>query len=999
MTGPASSPLNPILARWRWFAAAGVLVALYAIAGFFLVPKLARSGINDFVTQQLGKQVAIERLEFNPFLLAARVTGFKLTEPDGKPLIAFDSLFVNVQASSLWHGGVTFDEITLAGPSIDAVVDAAGKLNLASLAPPATEPAPEPSPDAALPSIRIGLLQVSAGRIALEDQTRATPFRATVTPIQFTLNDFRTAANYQNAYEFAGTTQAGEQLQWAGAFSVQPLGSAGTFSIGGLKAGTLWAYIQDQVAFTLPSGLIDLSGSYRLAVNDGNEVDLGIELPEVKLSNVAVGLKGADGEPWVSLPELAVRNTSFSLLDRRVNIAEVAVNNARIDVWRNADGSINLSQLAGPAPPAAADAPAAPATAAGNTAPTWQVEVAKVALSGMTVNAADRTMDPVVAIALSPLSLNLENVSSDLRQTIDVSADIGINAAGRLKVAGKIRPQSLLADLDVELTDFGLPVLQPYLSQSTAMTLDSGRFGLKGHVTYTAEPVAPQPELTFKGSVDVADFASKDTVLKEDFIKLGLLSLTGIDYAFKPDRLSIDRILAREPYARVIISEDSKLNVTQVLNPGAAEEADGEQGPADGAKSSPSDPQPAASSPSPPAASSPPMPIRINTVVVENGSANFADYSVNPSFATGMQSLNGTIRGLSSNPQSRAKVDIKGNVDRFSPVVIAGEVNLLSAALYTDMSLSFSNMELTTFNPYSGKFAGYSIAKGKLSTELKYKVADRQLEAEHHVVLDQLEFGSATDSKDAVPLPIKLAVALLKDRNGVIDINLPVRGSIDDPSFKIGPIVWKAVMGLMTRIVTAPFALLGSLFGGGEEMAFVDFAPGSAALAPDATRKLGNLAKALVERPQLKLDIPLAVRTPADAEALTRAAFAAAVPAMAAGADEAATLQLRLQALKDASARLEGTAPSAPPKAAPKGAPPPDVNALRAEVTALEATLQEKFSPTAAQLDALARSRAEAVQAALLGSGEIAAERLFMTTREAGEQKDAAAVKMELKLE
>ncbi len=995
MSESSSQALNPILARWRWFAAAGVLVALYAIAGFFLVPKLARSGISDFVTQQLGKRVAIERLEFNPFLLAARITGFKLTEPDGKPLIAFDSLFVNLQVSSLWHGGVTFDEITLAGPSIDAVIDTAGKLNFASLAPPSTEPAPEPEPDTALPGIRIGLLQISAGRIALEDQLRATPFRATVTPIQFTLNDFRTATNYQNAYEFAGATQAGEQLQWAGAFSVQPLGSAGTFSIGGLRAGTLWAYIQDQVAFTLPSGLIDLSGSYRLAVNDGNEVDLGIELPEVKLSNVAVGLKGADGEPWVSLPELAVRNTSFSLLDRRVNIAEVAINNARIDVWRNADGSINLSQLAGPASPAT-DAPAAPATAAGNTAPTWQVEVAKVALSGMTVNAADRTMDPAVAIALSPLSLNLENVSSDLRQTIDVSADIGINEAGRLKVAGKVRPQSLLADLDVELTDFGLPVLQPYLSQSTAMTLDSGRFGVKGHVTYTAEPVAPQPALTFKGSVDVADFASKDTVLKEDFIKLGLLSLTGIDYAFKPDRLTVDRILAREPYARVIISEDSKLNVTQVLNPGAADEPAEEPGTEGTAPSSDAPPSPSRQ----PAGTPPPaMPMRINTVLVENGSANFADYSVNPSFATGMQSLTGTIRGLSSNPQSRATVDIKGNVDRFSPVVIAGEVNLLSAALYTDIALSFSNMELTTFNPYSGKFAGYSIAKGKLSTELKYRVADRQLEAEHHVVLDQLEFGSATDSKDAVPLPIKLAVALLKDRNGVIDINLPVRGSIDDPSFKIGPIVWKAVMGLMTRIVTAPFALLGSLFGGGEEMAFVDFAPGSAALAPDATQKLGNLAKALIERPQLKLDIPLSVRTPADAEAMTRAAFAAAVPATAAGADEAATLQLRLQALKDAAARLEGTTPAPPPKAAPKGAPPPDVSALRAEVTALEATLQEKFAPTAAQLDALARSRAEAVQAALLGSGEIAAERLFLTTREAGEQKDAAVVKMELKLE
>ncbi len=393
--------------------------------------------------------------------------------------------------------------------------------------------------------------------------------------------------------------------------------------------------------------------------------------------------------------------------------------------------------------------------------------------------------------------------------------------------------------------------------------------------------------------------------------------------------------------------------------------------------------------------------MRINTVVVENGSANFADFSVNPSFATGIQSLAGTIRGLSSNPDTRAKVDLKGSVDRFSPVVIAGEVNLLSAALYTDIGMSFSNMELTTFNPYSGKFAGYSIAKGKLSTELKYKVQNRALEAEHHVVIDQLEFGAATESKDAVPLPIKLAVALLKDRNGVIDINLPVRGTLDDPTFRLGPIIWKAVIGLLTKIVTAPFALLGSLFGGGEDLAFVDFAPGSAMLAPDAAQKLTTLAKALVERPQLKLDIPLSVHTAVDEEAMARAALAQKVPEVTGAPDDIAVLQQRLQALTKAGAISTGTPPAAPATPASNASPPaaPTPESLHLQIAELEKSLLATLAPTPDQLDALGRGRAEAVQGALLATGEIAAERVFLTARPAADQSTATAVRMELKLE
>ena len=261
------------------------------------------------------------------------------------------------------------------------------------------------------------------------------------------------------------------------------------------------------------------------------------------------------------------------------------------------------------------------------------------------------------------------------------------------------------------------------------------------------------------------------------------------------------------------------------------------------------------------------MPINIRKVLVQSSTLSFTDLSLKPNFSAGINELGGSIVGLSSKPGTRAKIDLKGQVDKFSPVSIQGEANVLGP-LYTDIAMSFRNMELTTFNPYSGKFAGYNISKGKLTTELSYKIDGRKLNAGHHIIIDQLEFGEKTASKDAVSLPVKLAVALLKDRHGVIDLDVPVTGSLDDPHFRLGPIIWKVVLNLLVKIVTSPFALLGSMFGGGPDLQFVDFPAGVATLDDAAQTRVKSIAKALAERPQLKIAVPLAGAAELDRPAL-----------------------------------------------------------------------------------------------------------------------------------
>src|SRR6201996_7148728 len=374
-----------------------------------------------------------------------------------------------------------------------------------------------------------------------------------------------------------------------------------------------------------------------------------------------------------------------------------------------------------------------------------------------------------------------------------------------------------------------------------------------------------------------------------------------MNYQHDPDRLDIDQISARKLYARVIVEPDESINVKRVLaapgatvvgpsgNTGRPVTATAAPAPSPplpqarkGRKGSPKAPA-ATVNAAPVPASSPAMPMSIKKITLQASEADFADLSVKPNFATGIQKLEGSVLGLSSKEKSRAKVDLHGSIDAFAPVSITGEVNVFSTVLYTDIAMSFKNIELSTFNPYSGKFAGYNISKGKLTTELHYKVEGRKLDAQHHIIVEQLEFGAKTESKDAVSLPVKLAVALLKDRDGVIDLNLPISGTLDDPKFRLGPIIWKVFVNILEKAVTAPFALLGSLFGGGPDLQFVDFQPGAAELDPAAVAKAQSMVKALDARPQLKIEIPIAVVNDLDKLSLVETKFQAQIQEMRSG--------------------------------------------------------------------------------------------------------------------
>lgn len=258
---------------------------------------------------------------------------------------------------------------------------------------------------------------------------------------------------------------------------------------------------------------------------------------------------------------------------------------------------------------------------------------------------------------------------------------------------------------------------------------------------------------------------------------------------------------------------------------------------------------------------------------------DFADLSIEPNFAADIIALNGMVTDLSSNPTSHKAVNIQGRVGELSPVTIAGGVQPFAYDRHTDIGLKFENISLPIFNPYSGRFAGYSIAKGKLATDLHYTIADRRLDSKHHIRIDQLEWGEATAEKTEATLPVKFATSLLKDADGVINLDIPVKGTLDDPKFRIGPIVWQIIKNILSKAVTAPFRALAALFKDAEEAQFVDFAPGKAALDPATTTHLAGLARVLAPKADIRLNIPIGTLAALDVAALTEQRYAAALQA------------------------------------------------------------------------------------------------------------------------
>ena len=815
-------------------------LALYSLLGFLILPGIALRIANQQLANYATTPAKLQRIELNPFSLEVTLWGLNIGEP-GKEQIGFERLYADLSLDSLWTKALHLSNIELEKSKTEIVFGKDGQLNLLGLFKiPASEPTPA-DPNAKPFPLRIDSIKLAGGAVHFLDERPSEPIEFLYDKLDFELKNLSTLPEDSADMTLVAVGPNGGQIDWTGNFSLIPIASEGKLKITDGKMKAFWPYVRDAVPLVLEEGIVSLSTDYKLNLSKQTE----LLLSNVSATIAPFAIKSPDGRQLVKLERLDVSDTTIDLAKQQVVVGKIRSH--KLETWAalEADGQLDWQKLFAsqpskpaakanaepPSTPAAADSPKAePAPAA----KPWQVLLNDVQLRDYKVHLADRKAQPVVELELSPLNLDLQKFDSLNGSPFLLKLDTGVGKQGKITADGEVNLAPVSARLNVQTRDIDLRVAQSYINPFIRLELRSGMLGSDLAVNLkSTDPLA----LSVTGRAQVDQLHTLDTLKTRDFLKWQQVVVEGLNYQHG-DSLSIDKVNLLQPYVRFMINDDRTTNIDDLLIA---------QPPDTGAKTAAAKP----------ASKDKPLGIHVGGIAINDGSANFADFSLTPNFATAVQQLNGQIGTIDSRQAKPASVDVKGKVDRYAPVTIKGAVNPFDPMASLDIATSFKRVELTTLTPYSGKFAGYRIRKGRLNLDLHYKITKGQLQAENKVVVEQLQLGEKVDSPDAVSLPLKLAIALLKDVDGKISIELPVSGDLNNPQFSVMPIVWQTLRNLIVKAAAAPFKLIGGLVSGGgsEDLGTVAFAPGSSELSKDAEAALVKLSQALKERPALRLEI------------------------------------------------------------------------------------------------------------------------------------------------
>ncbi|EHR70445.1 uncharacterized protein involved in outer membrane biogenesis [Burkholderiales bacterium JOSHI_001] len=665
-----------------------------------------------------------------------------------------------------------------------------------------------------------------------------------------------------------------------------------------------------------------LSATGQLQWSQGETPRSKLKLGSLKLADLRLLESNVKGAP-AGLRSLDLTDTDIDLLAHTVIVAKANLSQPSLSLLRDSDGRWNASQwlradpaAAGsakkagspaaaaslatkpPSGPAAAKAtsgvavakaasaprPASSASAASSSSdsPVWQVDVRDFKMDGGRLRLFDAIHgDPPVTLDVDNIKLGVQSLRwpTDAKTplaAVQFSARVlplrsgSEDRPGQLDWRGKVLASPLRAEGTLVAERLPLHALEPYFSGPATLDLVRAELGWKGD--FSVKQDATGWTVAARGDALLADLnlaARKAGGGGDELLAWQSLALQGVQLALAPGgrpQVDINEATLSDFYARLVVTEQGRLNLQEV---------GGAPVPVAAGASAASATAPAASASAAPADTSElPLVLSVGRTKLVNGKVDFADRFIRPNYSAALTELNGSLGKFQSNNRDMATLELRGRAAGTAALEIAGSINPTARPLALDIRAKASDLELAPLSPYAGKYAGYAIERGKLTMEVDYKIApDGKLDAKNKVVLNQLTFGDKVDSAEATKLPVLLAVALLKDRNGVIDINLPVSGSINDPQFSVGGVVLKVIVNLLTKALTAPFALLSG--GGSEDLSLADFEPGTARLSPKGRAVVDKVAQALLDRPALRMTVtgaadPVSERAAMQAEALAQ---------------------------------------------------------------------------------------------------------------------------------
>jgi hypothetical protein len=816
--------VSPLARRVLLFAAG--LFVLHLLAGAVLAPWIIRTQVPRLAASRLHRPATLARVRFNPYTLKATLVGLDLKDRDGTPLLTFDTLVVDLSAGSLVRRATVLDEFRLVKPHGVIRLLADGSPAIADLL---AADSTARVKSAGLPRFVVEHAEVRDGEFDFVDESRTPRYEEPFKDLDLALERISTLPQEDGTHLLTAEFSTGARVRWQGKEAFQPLRLDGTLDIDSALA-TRWSEV---FAGTLPiqltEGRLGLTLPYHVEQDSAGA--FVVTLPGAGATLRAVAARPRGGEvDWLRVGELQASGMTLHWPQRTATIGRVSVASPWVLATREKDGTLNWQSLMARLP--AAD------SAASADAPPWSVRVDSVVVTDGEVQAMDRTVNPALTLAVTAIDARFADVSTDSTQPVGVAVSASVGKKAKVALSGRVVPAPLAGVLDVKADGFDLRLAQRYLGPAAPVQIASGAASVQGKLTLKSG----RPRTTFDGNSSVTAMMVRDSA-GDPLLSWQRLQVSGIRYSVAPDLLRIRRMSFDRPFARIAISRENEFNLMQI------------------AARLPFD-----------TASQSALPYEIGEMRFTRAQIDFSDLSLILPFRTLIDSATATIRDVASFGGTPGSLELEGLVDRDGLARASGSLHMADPFAATDVRMEFRNLDLSHFTPYSAQFAGYAIKSGRLDLDMRYRVLERQLEADHHIVAKDLKLGDKVEGGESPGFLVKVAISLMKDKDGRITLDVPVTGSVDDPQFSYRGIVWKAMKQMLGKIATAPFRFLGKLLGiGGDAPELVDFDPGRSDLIPPEREKMDSLAAELGRKPELVLKIEGRYDSISDAAAIREA--------------------------------------------------------------------------------------------------------------------------------
>ncbi|MFT4824287.1 MAG: hypothetical protein ACJAUG_003306 [Halioglobus sp.] len=799
-----------------------------------------------YVEKNFQRDLSTEVIFFNPFTLNLVVRKASLPERNGDPFTGFSLGEMNLSLASIWTPGFVFDAARFENFYADVTILKDGTFNFSDLVP-AAEPAenpPQVTQDSGLPGVTIRDFYFHSKRIQFTDESREKPFSTHYDGLQVAVRDLSTLVEEGKPYSFEAKDEAGGVLSWEGHVSVPGAHSEGSLSLSNISLAPLSRFIEPWVKFELTKGHLNMAGRYRISWADA--LSYKVEQASLTLKELALAPRDTDAlsDTEISLGELHIGGVTVDGAAETVSVESVSLDVAIVKGW--SDGlKVSVAEMLAPRIPVASEPE--PEDPANN----WSIAVNTTTVQDSEIHWRSEYTEPAL-ISVTPIAVRASKLQWPLAGDTSADLSLSINNQASLTLTAQLTLDSGSGTVQYALADLPLAWFNPNIPKGITASIETGLAGLSGSINL--EQFAPV-KIGSDGAISnfsITVEEEENAVTSWDSVRWKKL---GIDLNQK--KLILEELLINKYSGRLHIHSDGTVNAQRAF---AAE-----------AEPSPEEPTQEHDL----TEEERPWSFSIPSVSISDSDLDFMDESLSIPFRTVIGSLSGEINGLGSNPSDEASVDLNGSVDGYAPVTLAGTAKPFAKAPALDMGLTFDGVDLARLSPYSGTYAGHSIDRGVLNLNLHYKLNDSKLVGDNKLVIEQLKLGDKIESDKAVDLPLSLAIALLTDASGVIDLAVPVSGNIDDPEFGLGSVIFSALVNIITKAITAPFSLLANLIGSEEDLQRVTFPSGTAVLDEAGKSKLMELHTALTQRPELILVIAGRLHPKADLMALQKQLLAA----------------------------------------------------------------------------------------------------------------------------